>query len=254
MFKLLPSTIPFLLLCVFYALSNQIKAQSIGQLKKLAMNTNKIVAAHGDSVEQFYLLKNSEKGKIATKENIDYWWYSGSQVNKAQGAVGGKLLHGEYSLYNRNKMLLERGVYFKGQKTGSWRQWYKEGSLKRKEEWKNGELKGSFLEFYPDGKLKKEGFYKRGTLHGRLKEYNEEGTVTKIRFRSGEAKERKVKQNNITENTSKYWGKMIAPIKKAFKKDKSDNHLKTKSKKVSAPERDKKIRFPFWKKKKNEDH
>lgn len=183
-----------LIIIAFFAQVNYCSGQSIDELKKRAMNTNRLTLAHGDSVETFFITANSDKNKRYLKDNF-YSWYRASEIKQTQGSAAGRLLIGEYSLFTRDLSLIERGNYEEGQRKGTWRQWYPQGSLKRQEMWQKGTLTGSFTEYYPNGTLLKQGKYKKNALHGLVKEYNQEGTVTKKKYKNGLQKRQKIKKN-----------------------------------------------------------
>lgn len=184
------------LICSLYVTKSFAQAD---KLKKKAMNTNHITLTNTDSVEIFYL---SATQRNTSKRDGFYWWYGASSIKMTQGAVAGRVLDGEYSLFTKNKDLLERGMYSNGQREGIWRQWYKQGSLKRRESWKKGRKEGAFVHYYTDGRVQLKGAYDNNQLHGVVKEYNVEGKIVKHRYRYGnlllpKGKKIKVKDSKI---------------------------------------------------------
>ena len=56
--------------------------------------------------------------------------------------------------------------YERGCKTGLWRKWYADGSLKEKVYWKEGQLDGKIESYDAEGKMILQGTYKKGKRQG----------------------------------------------------------------------------------------
>jgi antitoxin component YwqK of YwqJK toxin-antitoxin module len=76
----------------------------------------------------------------STKSNLFYYWYSANSIHSTQGGFSGKLLDGEYDEYYPDKGLKEQGLFKKGLKSGTWKDWNADGTLKAEANWKNGVL------------------------------------------------------------------------------------------------------------------
>lgn len=176
-------------------------AQSIDKLKQQSMNRKKITLSQGDSVEVFQIKAGKSGHGFKDMESV-YTWYGANRLHNTRGAVGGNVLEGEYSRFNKGKALLERGEYRKGKKEGRWVQWYGNGSLMHKDHWKNGVRDGKFESFYPDGSVYREGRFRDGKLQGTIIRYDTQGLKTKQRYKQGVLKERKPKKITEKENSS----------------------------------------------------
>jgi len=195
-------------------------AQSIDKLKEAALNTRKLTLAHGDSVEVFQLAPAAGSSPVIAGDGF-YWWYGANSIQRTQGAAAGRLLDGAYSLFTREKALVEQGIYEQGQRKGLWRQWHKTGTLKSREYWKKGLREGKFEQYYPNGKMLKEGKYRRDKLVGVIKSYDEQGELTKSRYTQGELKQPKEKKS-----------KQKKQLKKKREKPEKQQRLKSTLKKL----------------------
>lgn len=115
----------------------------------------KIIRNKNFDIHFFVSLKEKNTHKDKT-----YFWYKSGEVHQSFGASGGELLHLEYIKYFKTNQLAEKGSFDYGLKVGVWKQWYDNGSLKEKINWKNGEKNGTCF-FYDDkGLITTSGLYK----------------------------------------------------------------------------------------------
>jgi hypothetical protein len=168
-----------------------------------------ITLVKGDTVHQVQVLPKGERVQVQAAHF--YHYFSGGQLGKAEGAYLGKPLHGSYQQHNRQKQLLEQGVFEKGLKIGEWRQWYPAGHLAAVENYKDGLANGKWIryapeggtawrrsyhkglpdgkwiEYYPNSKPKSEESWREGVKHGDFIEYYASGALKrKGTYRKGE--------------------------------------------------------------------
>jgi hypothetical protein len=153
--------------------------QSLNKMLQ-SLNTSHISHAHGDSIESITVM--AEKTRINTLKDRYYHWYGNNQIKATIGGYGGRLLNGEYKLFNRDKDLLTQGTYKCGLKKGEWIYWYSNGTIARAERWKKGIRAGEFVEYYQDGSVKTTGRYKEGFLHGKVYHYTPEGGREAVKY------------------------------------------------------------------------
>jgi len=91
-----------------------------------------------DSGRTIELEVNPIKRAPAVKADLFYYWYSANQVHFTQGGYSGQLLNGVYTEYYKNKNLKEQGMFNRGLKDGMWKNWNKDGTLKKVINWDEG--------------------------------------------------------------------------------------------------------------------
>lgn len=75
--------------------------------------------------------------------------------------------------------LRDEGTYLKGKRDGLWKKYTcSDYYLQEEETWKNDEREGPFKEYFKNGKLKREGNYLLGEYNGPYKEYFDNGKVS----------------------------------------------------------------------------
>jgi antitoxin component YwqK of YwqJK toxin-antitoxin module len=97
----------------------------------------------------------------------EYWW-------TPNGSVGP-----HYSWYDREKTKKYRFKCYniEGELHGVSKEWYEDGTLYTKKNYKDGKKHGVYKVWYEDGTLRYEGNYKDGKLHGVYKQWHEDGTL-----------------------------------------------------------------------------
>ncbi|HMR84415.1 MAG TPA: hypothetical protein PKE30_14830 [Niabella sp.] len=82
-----------------------------------------------DSADRSYIFMITDDSRITSYTKYYHWFKSG-RIHTTQGSYYGKLLHGTYKVIDTERHLLEEGKFRKGLKTGLWRTWYENGTLK----------------------------------------------------------------------------------------------------------------------------
>ena len=69
----------------------------------------------------------------------------------------------------------EQGKVIKGKREGEWLEYYKNGEVKEKSNFKDGKAEGESINYYDNGKLKAKGNFKDGKMDGEIFSYFENG-------------------------------------------------------------------------------
>jgi len=77
---------------------------------------------------------------VHVKPDLFYYWYSANAIHSTQGGFSGQLLNGQYSEYYLNKNLKQQGFFKNGLKSGVWKTWNEDGTLKATSTWEKGRL------------------------------------------------------------------------------------------------------------------
>lgn len=121
---------------------------------------HRIESRKGDTLSVFRITPVQPGRKLL--DDHFYYWYRSDSIFQTQGAVSGKVLHGEYAAYYPNKNLMESGKYVYGLKSGTWLTWRPNGQLHTKKEWKEGRLNGYSYEYDEKGALINKQQYEAG--------------------------------------------------------------------------------------------
>jgi antitoxin component YwqK of YwqJK toxin-antitoxin module len=162
------------------------------------------------------LAKDSEK-KIP-KVNHIYYWYLANSIQKSNGGIGGKLLHGSFQSFYDGFALQESGKYRYGQKTGVWMLWYPNGTIKIRSKWKNGLLNGRSLSYSPDLKTCEESRYRSGLPDGKQKIYENRICVSVKKFENGKEIIKEKQAENVVDKKS-FWKRFCSLFTKKKKQD-----------------------------------
>jgi len=128
---------------------------------------------------------------ILPKMENTYYWFEKGTINSSQGAYSGKVLHGQFRVYDREtKQVLESGKFRKGLKNGRWLLWNSTGLLKRSEIYNDGNLAGMTINYDSLGKPADTLKYKNGVLViKKLSAVDTSGFISKVkRFFKGKNK------------------------------------------------------------------
>lgn len=115
---------------------------------------------------------------------LHYGFYKG-QLISTPGYSQGYALHGEYRVYDRIGLLLERGQFKKGLKDGVWIRWNSSGNILSKKNYREGELDGKQF-FYmneQNGRIEEE--YRHGILHGKRTQLLNDSIIHIDYFKNG---------------------------------------------------------------------
>lgn len=170
--------------CFFFLLLN-VAASCKDDVYKGTLSKQNVTLMVDSSKISAYVLLNRDKIKLDNE--LYYYSYKSGKIKRTQGGIGGKPLTDIYHKYDMDDNLKEVGYFEKGLKTGEWKTWHKNGTIKSIENWKNGEIKGKARYFNADGSLIAEGRMKNNNKHGRWKELRD-GEMESVRYRHGEEK------------------------------------------------------------------
>lgn len=173
------------LLILFSLIGVQTTAQSLKKMVKNALNRDHLTLNSGDTVSSIHVLRADAKKKVTPHLDRNYFWYANNQVKTTQGGYSGRLLGGEFMLYNQDKDLLEKGVFKKGLKVNTWIRWYENGNIKKTERWHKGKRSGELLAYSEKGTLTGKYNYKNNALHGISWVYDDQGKATKLKYKRG---------------------------------------------------------------------
>ena len=135
-------------------------------------------------------LDTTKKIEVKTKLKEDY--YPNGNL-KSKGYFNDSLpvgMHKEYSadgtifkaiLYNNKGIKIGEGsLNKKGQKSGKWILFYKNGRKKAEGFYKKNKRTKQWTFYYPDGKIEQKGFYKKNKVVKKWIHYSEKGNIDKI--------------------------------------------------------------------------
>lgn len=152
----------FLFLIVLFGLKAQVEMK--------IPNARTVHVQRQDTLEVVSILLRKDKA-IVPKSNITYYWYAFNAVQKNQGAFSGNLLHGDFEVFDTHNKLIEKGQFSYGIKTGKWLKWSEKGLIDCECNWKNGYLNG-IANYYRNGQLRRSEQFKKGQLHGPSTDYS----------------------------------------------------------------------------------
>ena len=104
----------------------------------------------------------NQKENIETIDDLKYYCYNNDRIIYNRGGINGNLLHGTYSVCNKEGLLIQQGEYNFGLKNGKWKSWNVSGELLKVESWQKGLLHGEQKFFSESGKLLETKLYKKG--------------------------------------------------------------------------------------------
>jgi hypothetical protein len=168
--------------------------------------SNTITLAIKDTVYSFHVRLQEKEVKPSLIRN--YHWFHEGELRRTQGNYTGKLLHGALQKFDRNGMLLEKGDFKDGLKTGLWLTWHSNGNLSGRYSWKNGSRSGKFEEYYATGVVSRSGTFLQNKLSGYVSAFAKDGTLlSKTKFKDGNVvvpKEKKIKERKeiISDSTA----------------------------------------------------
>lgn len=101
---------------------------------------------------------------IKPRANKTYYWYKSNSIQSSEEGIGGTLLNGSYRVFDLEKNLLEQGQFKKGLKSGQWKNWYEDGTLKSKVCYKRGEQNGRYAYYDRNGNVTEQGKVSKSVL------------------------------------------------------------------------------------------
>lgn len=106
-----------------------------------------------------------------------YYWYKAQSIHQTQGNSNSELLHSDYTKFNKDNSLAEKGKFKNGLKNGIWIEWYLNGNYKKITRWRNGFKQGLTTTFFDNGSKNTITHYRNNILDGIYKEYNTKGNL-----------------------------------------------------------------------------
>ncbi len=194
--------------------------------------------------------------KVRTSNDRTYFWYRSNEVLQTQGSFDGRLLHGEYAEFFRNKNLKVKGVFIKGLREGEWRTWYPDGQLKEIKHFKAGRLHGSFEQFDEQGRTQLLSHYKNGLLHGTTRSFQGGKLLKESKYKRGVERIVAAEDKGEAEQAKKERKKLrfwLRESKKNKLEPKESESTSTDGEKEATAAKEKKWRWwPFTRKNKTE--
>jgi hypothetical protein len=142
---------------------------------------NRIIT-YPDSIIKMAIWDKQVKSKLV--DNYSYYWYYAGTINHNQGGFSGKLIHGNYEVFNIQQKLITQGNFEYGLKEGEWRYWYENGVLMKRCSYKNGQLNGKFKTYDSSGNLLADMNYVNNMLEGKCLYFSKDSLTIK-KFRKG---------------------------------------------------------------------
>lgn len=127
----------------------------------------------------------SAKKKIATKENLTYYWFASNKVMETKGGYDGKVLNGSYTSFYLSSNLKEKGSFKNGLKNGEWITWYENGKINEIITWRKGIKAGRYKNNDNNGNLISEACYKNDKLNGYQTNYKDGKITEKRKYKNG---------------------------------------------------------------------
>lgn len=207
------STIMFVIL-----LTNNLSAQTVQTEKKTIRYT--------DALEVFNVCL-SNPSSVTFNDDKEYYWYNPdfNSIKSSKGGCGGKLLHGNYKLYDEKGNLKADFNFYLGLRHGDGKQWDAEGNITKTTHHTKGvcdyskfksEDSDNWIEW--NGEILKEGSVKKVyTSYGRL--IQEETQLESFKFKITEYfYSGKIKLQLTSGLFDKYYGEYIEYYENGNKK------------------------------------
>ena len=155
-----------------------------------------ISSIYGEKCEFYDKIRNFSKDvsmdDLVERDGLYYEVYSDDiftgdvVVGKEQGKVIKGKREGEWLEYYKNGEVKEKSNFKDGKAEGESLRYYKSGELKNKNNWKDGKLEGERLYYYKNGQLWRKNNYKDGKLKGEEFWYYESGELEyKYNYKNG---------------------------------------------------------------------
>jgi len=115
------------------------KKSSTNKQKIESNKTDEIKIEYQDGLEIFNIYSGTNQPELL--ENKKYFWYTEfSKIKSTKGGNGGKLLNGEYKLYDKQRNLIKLKNFNLGLLDGIQKKWDEKGNIIEIEKYKNGEI------------------------------------------------------------------------------------------------------------------
>lgn len=134
------------------------------------------------------------------KQGIIYSWFKAGAIHTTENGVSGELLHSSFEKFYLDNQLAEKGIFYYGQREGSWKTWHKNGALDTKQYWQDGRKHGAFFSYDTNGNLVEKGVFKKGNKNGKWINFIKKDT---LQYRNGVVLIKKVKLNKEERKAAK---------------------------------------------------
>jgi len=131
-----------------------------GQDDTFDTNTRTVLINGDESVIKAKIL--NQKKNIEINDELKFYCYNNNRIIYNRGGINGNLLHGTYSVCNKEGLLIQQGQFNYGLKNGKWKSWNLSGELLKVESWENGLLHGEQKIFSESGELLETKNFKNG--------------------------------------------------------------------------------------------
>lgn len=165
--------------------ANTVKVQSVPDYRK---NGRLRIEENGVSIDAPYepYLVPIPKSKVLAVAGVFKGMFEGQMLCfyssgkvKVEAIYHQGKLHGPWTFYGENGMMLYRSWYVEGKRQGTSAAMYNDGSLYNLRSYVDDLFEGEHLYYYPDGMLKTHACYRKGKLNGVLRLYYSNGKLKK---------------------------------------------------------------------------
>lgn len=183
-----------------------------------------------DSTEvTFNIVKDFDR-EPGYKDKIQYYWFDNKNIQATYGGTGGKILHGLYLEYFKDKTLKSRGAFKFGRKKGKWKLWFSNGNIKKTERFWRGRVCGWSLEYNEKGQLQIKTRYWKGKKNGKRIYFNN-GVEDRVEvYRKDILKEELEEETLQREEKQPFFKRMALKFKKNQDQEKENNEPKSSDK------------------------
>ncbi len=138
--------------------------------------------------------------EVPKKLEQEYLWYLNNEIKTTKGDYYGKLLHGEYRIFDKNNNIISSGMVQKGLREGQWIEWHDNGNYKNIGHWHKGQPHGKWTNFGYDGMILSKVVYKHGVEKKRI---DVKALEAEAETKEKQKKEQKLKQESVIHDSTK---------------------------------------------------
>lgn len=195
---------------------------------------HKVVLEDHEKVLKFELQEDEKK--VNTNRQLYYTWFAHHKIHTTRGDFEGRLLHGEYLVFNKERDLLEKGNFKYGVKTKVWKTWYQDGELKTITHFKNGQKHGLHICYDDMGDVISKTNYRHGKKHGKTHSFDEDGDETITKYKEG--KEVSQKRKWFFKSDDEQEEDLLLDYTEEVEEEKQPSEKKSRKKKKKSEDKD----------------